>query len=117
MDVHKQVSGRKRPIVVDTLGLLRIGLVHTASIADGAYPGITAWVKKELGCRLEVVRRPEGTKGFMVLPRRWVVQRTFWGLGRYRRLARDCELQVLSSQTMVYAASVHCMLRLLTREN
>jgi putative transposase len=149
VDVHKQVPGRKRHIVVDTLGLLLMVIVHSAAIADGtggklvlqalfqrikrsvynrwcrlkliwadgAYPGIAAWVKKELGWRLEVVTRPEGTKGFVVLPRRWVVERTFGWLGRYRRLARDFEHQVRSSETMVYAASVHRMLRLLTREN
>jgi len=55
-------------------------------------------------------------KGFQVLPRRWVVERTFAWFGRYRRLARDYEHQTLSSESMVYLASIHRMLRLLTCE-
>lgn len=149
VDVHTQVPGRKRHIGVDTLGVLLIVVVHSASIPDGnggkltlqalfqrikrsvynsryrlqriwaagAYPGIAAWVKQELGWRLEVVTRPAGTKGFVILPRRWVGERPFGWLGRYRRLGRDFEHQVLSSETMVYAARVHRMVRLLTRKN
>ena len=146
VDVYKQVSGRKRHIIVDTLGLLLVVLVHSASIpdgtggklvlarlfqrikhsvynrwcrlkliwADGAYEHIIAWVKKHCGWRLEIVHRPPETKGFQLLPRRWVVERTFGWLGRYRRLGRDYEHQTLSSESMVYLASIHRMLRLLT---
>lgn len=146
VDVYKQVSGRKRHIIVDTLGLLLLVLVHRASLpdgtggklvltkwfeqikhslynrwcrfkliwADGAYEDIIAWVKHHCGWRLEIVRRPPDTKGFQVLPRRWVVERTFGWLGRYRRLARDYEHQTLSSESMVYIASIHRMLRLLS---
>jgi putative transposase len=145
VDVHKQVNGRKRHIVVDTLGLLLIVLVHSASIpdgnggklilqklfdsikhsvfnrwcrlkliwADGAYTHIADWVKQHLGWTLETVLRPKDVKGFVVLPRRWVVERTFGWLGRYRRLSRDFEHQPRSSEVMVYAASIHRMLRLL----
>lgn len=146
VDVHKQVLGRKRHIIVDTLGLLVLVLVHRASIpdgtggklilarlfkrikqsvynrwcrfkliwADGAYEDISVWVKKQFGWRLEVVRRPSNAKGFQILPRRWVVERTFGWLGRYRRLGRDYEHQTLSSEAMVYLASIHCFLRLLS---
>lgn len=149
VDVPKQVPGRKRHLVVDTLGWLLIVVVHRASIpdgnggklplqalferikrrvynsrcrlkliwADGAYPGIAAWGKPELGWRLEVVTRPEGPTGFVILPRRWGGERTFGWLGRYRRLGRDFEHQGRSSETMVYAARVPRMLRLLTRKN
>ena len=148
VDVHKQVSGRKRHIIVDTLGLLLMVLVHRASMpdgnggklvlaklferikhslynrwcrfkliwADGAYEDIIAWVKQQFGWTLEVVHRPPETRGFQILPRRWVVERTFGWLGRYRRLGRDYEHQTRSSEAMVYIASIHRMLRLLTCE-
>lgn len=148
VDVHKQVSGRKRQIVVDTLGLLWIAVVHSAGVpdgnggkqtllalfehikrslynrwcrlkliwADGAYEDIVDWVKQTCGWRLDIVRRPEGSRGFVVLPRRWVVERTFAWLGRYRRLSKDFEHQVASSEAMVYLASIHRMLRLLAAE-
>ena len=146
VDVHKQVVGRKRHIVVDTLGLLLMVVVHSAGIpdgnggklvlaklferikrsvynrwcrmkliwADGAYSGIVEWVKKQCGWQIDIVSRPADAKGFEVLPRRWVVERTFGWFGRYRRLSRDFEHQVKSSEAMVYAASIHRMLRLLS---
>jgi putative transposase len=146
VDVHKQTPGRKRHIVVDTLGLLLLVVVHSASLqdraggqlvlqrlfeqikhsvynrwcrmkliwADGGYEDIVGWVRKQLGWRLEIVRRPEGSKGFAVLPRRWVVERTFGWLGRYRRLARDYEHTVSSSEAMTYLASIRRMLKLAT---
>lgn len=60
------------------------------------------------------MRRPEGQKGFAVLPHRWVVERTFGWLGRYRRLARDYEHTVSSSEAMTYLASIRRMLKLAT---
>ena len=148
VDVHKQTPGRKRHVIVDTLGLLLLVMVHRASIpdgnggklvlaglfkrikhsvynrwcrfkliwADGAYEDIVAWVKRQFGWRLEVVRRQPDAKGFQILSRRWVVERTFAWFGRYRRLGRDYEHQTLSSESMVYLASIHRMLRLLTCE-
>ena len=65
--------------------------------ADGAYEDIVEWVKLMLGWTLEIVRRPLDAKGWIVLPRRWVVERTFGWLGRYRRLSRDFEHSVASS--------------------
>jgi putative transposase len=85
--------------------------------ADGGYEHIGAEVRKQFGWQLEVVRRPPETKGFTVLPRRWVVERTFGWLGRYRRLSRDFEHTVLSSEAMVYLASIRRTLRLVTTEN
>jgi putative transposase len=145
VDVHKQVNGRKRHIVVDVLGLLLLVVVHSAGVpdstggkvvleklftrikrtvhnrwcrlkllwADGGYEAIGQWVKHRCGWRLEIGHRPPAAKGFVVLPRRWVVERTFGWLGRYRRLSRDFEHQVRSSEAMVYLASIHRMLRLL----
>jgi putative transposase len=144
-DVHKQVTGRKRHIVVDVLGLLVLVVVHSAAIpdstggkllleklfarrkrsvhnrwcrlkllwADGGYEAIVTWVKQHCGWRLVITRRPPDAKGFVVIPRRWVVERTFGWLGRYRRLSKDFEHQICSSEAMVYLASIHRMLRLL----
>jgi putative transposase len=80
--------------------------------ADGAYAPIVEKVHKQFGWELEIVRRSDDVKGFQVLPRRWVVERTFGWLGRYRRLSRDNEHTVLSSETMTYIASVRRMLKL-----
>jgi putative transposase len=144
VDVHKQTPGRKRHIVVDTLGLLLIVVVHSAGIqdgaggyqtlqklferikrsvynrwcrlkliwADGAYAHIVKSVRKQFGWNLEIVRRPEGVKGFQILPRRWVVERTFGWLGRYRRLSRDFEHTASSSEAMTYIASIRRMLKI-----
>lgn len=146
VDVHKQTPGRKRHIVVDTLGLLLIVVVHSASLQDGtagllvlqklfaqikrnvhnrwcrlkllwadaAYAYIAPAVRKQFGWTLEIVRRLEGQKGFKVLPRRWIIERTFGWLGRYRRLARDYEHTVVSSEAMTYIASIRRMLKLLS---
>jgi putative transposase len=62
------------------------------------------WARAVGGWVLQVVRRPAGTKGFTLLPRRWVVERTFAWLGRYRRLAKDYEYTTHSSETMIYSA-------------
>ncbi len=144
VDVHKQTPGRKRHIVVDTVGLLLLVVVHSASVqdaaggklvlqqlfeqikhsvhnrwcrlkliwADGGYEDIVVYVRQHFGWTLEIVRRLEGTKGFVVLPRRWVVERTFGWLGRYRRLARDYEHTVSSSEAMTYLASIRRMLKM-----
>ena len=148
VDVHQQVNGRKRHIIVDTLGLLLLVVVHSASLqdaaggkdplqnlfdkikhsvynrwcrlklvwADGGYANIVEWVKKNLGWELEIKKRPQDATGFVLWPRRWVVERTFGWLGRYRRLSRDFEHKVSSSEAMVYAASIRRMLRLLTTQ-
>jgi putative transposase len=71
------------------------------------------WAKRRWGWRLEITRRPPNAKGFVVIPRRWVVERTFGRLGRYRRWSKDFEHQLRSSEAMVYLASIHRMLRLL----
>ncbi len=147
VDVHKQTPGRKRHIIVDTLGLLLIVVVHSASLqdgpggqqtlqrlfdrikqnvhnrwcrlkliwADGAYRHIVDAVRQQFGWRLEIVWRSDDVKGFQVLPRRWVVERTFGWLGRYRRLSRDFEHTCLSSEAMTYIASVRRMLKLATK--
>jgi putative transposase len=146
VDVHKQTPGRKRHIVVDTLGLLLIVVVHRASVqdgpgglqtlqrlfdrikrtiynrwcrlkliwADGAYAAIVERVRQQFGWTLDIVRRSAERNGFQVLPHRWVVERTFGWLGRYRRLSRDFEHTVASSEAMTYIASIRRMLKLVT---
>lgn len=146
VDVHKQTPGRKRHIIVDTLGLLLMVLVHSASIqdgtgghqtlqklfnkikgsvhnswcrlkliwADGAYAHIVEEVRKHFGWKLDIVRRSDKAKGFEILPHRWIVERTFGWLGRYRRLSRDFEHTVSSSESVVYIASIRRTLKLAT---
>ena len=82
--------------------------------ADGAYEDIVAFVQQQFGWTLDIVRRPKGAKGFTVLPRRWVVERTFGWFGRYRRLSRDFEHTISSSEAMTYLASIRRMLKLAT---
>ena len=81
--------------------------------ADAAYEDIIPYVRQHFGWRIEIVRRLQGQKGFVVLPRRWIVERSFGWLGRYRRLARDYEHTVPSSEAMTYLASIRRMLRVL----
>ncbi len=132
-DAAKKVKGRKRHILVDTLGLLLVAVVHTASIqdrdgavqvfaamrqlfswietvfADQAYAGPR--VRANAGRSVEIITRPRGTVGFTVLPRRWVVERTFAWLCRNRRLAKDFATRVDNSQAYLRSA----MIKLLTR--
>jgi putative transposase len=81
--------------------------------ADGGYPSIIDAVRQRFGWTLQIVKRSDDVKGFQVLPHRWVVERTFGWLGRYRRLARDYEHTTVSSESMVYIASSRRMLKML----
>jgi putative transposase len=139
-DAAKKVKGRKRHILVDTIGLLLMVVVHTADIqdrdgaklvlqkakdkfsrlrliwSDGGYAGkLVDWVKEVCHWVLEIVKRDDNAQGFQVLPRRWVVERTFGWLGRYRRLSKDYEGLPATSEAMVYAAMSRLMLRRLAR--
>ncbi len=79
---------------------------------DGGYQaGVVAWAEAELGYSLEVVARPAGSTGFTVLPRRWVVERSFAWLGRFRRLSKDYEALTATSEAMIWAAFGTTMLR------
>ena len=135
-DAGKKVKGRKRHILVDTMGLLLMVVVHVASIqdrdgakkvlekakqffprlqliwADGGYAGkLIDWAKEQFNWVLEIVKRNDDVKGFQVLPRRWVVERTLAWIGRYRRLSKDYEALSKTSEAMLYAAMVHIMVR------
>jgi putative transposase len=87
--------------------------------ADQAYTGdLAAWLwglRPWRKVRLDIVKRPEGTKGFLLLPKRWIVERTFAWLGRYRRLAKDYEYLTQTSEAMIRVAMIHLMVRRLAR--
>jgi putative transposase len=87
--------------------------------ADQAYTGeLIAWLwglRPRRKVLLEIVKRPEGTKGFLLLPKRWIVERTFAWLGRYRRLAKDYEYFTQTSEAMIRVAMIHVMVRRLAR--
>lgn len=130
------MKGRKRHIVVDTIGLLLAVVVHAADIqdrdgaklvlgkllgrfprlrliwADGAYAGqLVDWASAWGGWLLEVVKHATKLHTFEVLPRRWVVERTFGWLGRNRRLSKDYEELTESSEAWVHIAMIHLMLK------
>jgi putative transposase len=87
--------------------------------ADQAYAGdLMAWLwalRPWRKIRLAIVKRPEGIKGFLLLPKRWIVERTFAWLNRYRRLSKDYEYLTQTSETMIRVAMIHLMIRRLAR--
>jgi putative transposase len=86
--------------------------------ADRIYRGaLVGWAKREAGVELEIVAPPKGTKGFQLLPRRWVVERSIAWMGRYRRLSKDYEAMTGTSEGMIYAAFGGTMVRKLVRRN
>jgi putative transposase len=136
------VKGRKRHVAVDTLGLLLGVIVHAADIqdADRAWDLLNkvkhlyCWLKVVfadsiynrvavllacflLGLTLIIVRRTAGTTGFVVIPRRWVVERTLGWLGRWRRLSKDYEELPEVSEAMVTLAMIRLMLHRLSHPN
>lgn len=140
-DNAKNVDGRKRHIVVDSMGLLLAVLVTAASVDDAAaaqklFPrlagqpvgkvtrmfadskyhnyGLYEWVEANASWEVVIVRRPEGSKGWVKLPIRWMVERTFAWLGRCRRLTKDRERTVESSEAFVKLAMVQLMLNRLS---
>lgn len=140
-DAGKKINGRKRHIVVDTLGLM-VGLViHSAGIqdrdgapdvlktilkrwpwlrhifADGGYAGpkLKGRLEKVGKFTLEIVKRSDRAEGFELLPRRWVVERTFAWLGRCRRLAKDFEKTIASSEAWIYIANIRFLTRRIAR--
>lgn len=139
-DGGQKIQGRKRHILVDTLGLLLAIVVTSAAVDDAAAApellgqlertndprlkkiwadskyhnhALYAWIKENQDgvYELEIVSRPPGSKGFILLPRRWVVERTFAWLGRYRRHSKDYERLTASSESMVRVSAIHIMLR------
>jgi putative transposase len=144
-DGGKLITGRKRHILVDKLGLLLIVVVSVASADDGTFAPevlgrmtgehrsrlkniwadgkyrnhhLAGWlIETGAGYVVEVVGRPMGSRGFVEQPQRYVVERTFAWLGRYRRHSRDYERYTSSSEAMVKISSIHRMLRLLKKDD
>lgn len=141
-DAAKLVTGRKRHLLVDVLGLLLAVYVHPANVAeragaklllqrakskgfsrlqlvwaDGGYSGLllAAWTMLVTGWLVTIVERTADMVGFQLLPRRWVVERTLAWLGRYRRLSKDYEVLAQTSEAFIYAAMVNLMLQRLAR--
>jgi len=138
-DAEKQVTGRKRHSLVDTLGLVVKVIVTAGNVqdrdgaklllkelaqqadtikrlkliwVDGSYRGhLIDWVAEHFGWKLEVVEKPKDQVGFQILPKRWIVERTFAWLVRQRRLARDYERLPETSESFIYAAMIRLMLR------
>ena len=123
-------------MIVDTLGLILVVVVHAANIqdrdgaklafeklhghfhrlrviwADGGYAGkLVDWVQGIFRWTLEIVKRSDDLSGFVVLPKRWIVERTFGWLGRYRRLSKDYEGRTDSSEAMIHIAMINLMSR------
>ena len=140
-DAHKNVKGRKRHLLVDTLGFPLSIYVTSADVqdrvgarcllaglkpfvprlkkiwADGAYTGekLASWLEEQGGWELQIVERDREAKGFEVLAKRWIVERTFSWLIRNRRLSKDYERLVQSSETFIEIAMIRLILRRLTR--
>jgi putative transposase len=141
-DAGKKITGRKRHVAVDTLGLIwslvicgadwqdqdaALIVIHylrdtcrrlKVIFGDSAYgrSGLPAWVKFTFGWVLQTVLRPVNVRGFVVLPKRWIVERTFAWLSRYRRHARDYERTIESSEALIYIAMINLMSRRLARQ-
>lgn len=79
--------------------------------ADGAYTAVVEWVRATCGWLLTTILRPTGVKGYIHLPKRWIVERTFAWLGRYRRLSKDYEHNPQSSEAWIHLAMIHRMSR------
>lgn len=79
--------------------------------ADGAYAAVIDWVTTACGWLLTTILKPVGVRGWVLLPKRWIVERTFAWLGRFRRLSKDYETNARSSEAWIYIAMIHRMAR------
>ncbi len=138
-DAGKKINGRKRHVLVDVMGLVLVARITAGSIqdrdgavpvlqeahreyptlkkvwVDGAYNGkVVDDVESEIGITIEMVKRADDMKGFVVLPRRWCVERTFGWFGKYRLLNKEHERTLESSKADIYYAMTSLMLRRLT---
>jgi putative transposase len=141
-DAGQKITGRKRHLAVDTLGLVLAVVVHGGHwqdhdgacfvlmrlgqafhrlkivFADSAYArcDLPTWVKETFGWVLQTVLRPVAAKGFVILPKRWIVERTFAWIVRHRRHSKDYERNPETSEAMIYVAMIILMVRRLAPE-
>lgn len=142
-DGAKKISGRKRHIIVDSLGLLLAVVVTSAAVDDGVAAkevlrqvdseaferlekvyadnkyhnyALYAWIEEHVAYRLHIVKREKDAEGFVKMPQRWVVERTFAWLGRSRRLSKDYEKLTLTSAAMIKISMIHLMLKRLGKD-
>jgi putative transposase len=140
-DAGKKIKGRKRHLLVDTMGLIITVVVHSAALqdrdgaklvfekalpkctrlakvwADGGYAGkLVEWVAGHCPWELEIVKRSDDGKGFQLIPKRWVSERTFAWLNKYRLLSKEYEVLAESSEADIYLAMSHVMIRRLAPE-
>jgi putative transposase len=139
-DAGKKVTGRKRHLLVDTLGLLLVVVVLAAQIqdrdgakmvflrakrrfwrlqviwADGGYQGtLVRWTAATCGWVLRIAKRTDAQRRFVVLPKRWIVERTFGWLNKWRRLSKDYEVLPQTSEALIQVAMITLMVRRLAR--
>jgi putative transposase len=139
-DAGKKITGRKRHLAVDTLGLIWAVVVHGAAcqdydgarlvlrklktlgrlrvvFADSIYGrnGLPGWIQNTFGWILQTVLRPVTANGFVVLPKRWIVERTFAWLTRHRRHSKDYEKTTSSSEDFIYIAMIALMTKRLEK--
>jgi putative transposase len=137
---EKNIKGRKRHLIVDTNGFVLRVLVHAADISEsegaiwllneysealatldtirvdqGYKQMLVEWVNQYLSCSVEVIEKPADQVGFAVLPKRWVVERTFAWLGRYRQLSKEYDRRPESTEGWIYLASIDILLKRLFR--
>jgi putative transposase len=133
---EKNIKGRKRQLIVDTNGFVLRVLVHAADISEseggiwllnehadaltsleilrvdqGYKQMFVEWVNQYLSCDVEIVVKPADQVGFAVLPKRWVVERTFAWLGRYRQLSKEYDRRPESTEGWIYLASIDILLK------
>ena len=140
-DAGKKINGRKRHLLVDTLGLVLLVVVHAANIqdydgaklvlqhmkhrlprlrliwADSRYPHVIDWVRAQCGWMLSIVKRAPGTVGFQVQPHRWLIERTFGWFGRERRLSKEYEQLTACSEALIYATMIRLIVRRLAPQS
>jgi putative transposase len=139
-DAGKKITGRKRHLLVDTMGLILVVVVLAAQIqdrdgatmvllrakrrfrrlrliwADGGYRGrLVRWTAVTCGWVLQIVKRTDAQRGFVVLPKRWIVERTFGWLNKWRRLSKDYEVLPQTSEALIQVAMITLMVRRLAR--
>ena len=133
---EKNIKGRKRHLIVDTNGFVLRVLVHAADISEseggiwllneycdvltsldtlrvdqGYKQMFVEWVNHYLSCTVEVIEKPANQVGFSVLSKRWVVERTFGWLGRYRQLSKEYDRHAESTEGWIYLASIDILLK------